>query len=387
MTGPLVAVVVSGLLLAPPAAGEGGRLFAPDPVAPITITGAERPLQLTFREGRWWVQVAGKSQLADRDLVRAVIDTLTGMTVERPLDDRGRPIDDAFSSPLRISWGSQQAEIGARSRIPGLVYVRAPDGRFYLMRRPRIEIPADMVDRRIFPDGLSDTREINISGGNRALHAKTNRGTWHLSVPSPSSADDREVNQWLDRLEALKGDPVPEVDASKVFYQIILTDAHGATDSFGLSTDGYVRVGNVVFNTDKVRGRLIPTHFDWVDKAIVRYKEEDITGFEAESGEIRRTFVRKKDKWTDKDSGTIYHQWTQDLFDLLNPLRAESVRVGDPADLGEALMEVRLWQGKKIATSIEFWLDEEGRWWVRGGPTDLLYEIDPDLPLHLTILF
>lgn len=382
-----LALLLVLLSAAPARALEDGALFAPDPVAPIHIVDAGRTLDLKFRDGRWWVRVEGKEQLADRDRVREVIATLTGLSVMRALDDRARPKEDAFQSATAISWGAQRAEIGGRSRIPGLVYVRAPDDGLYLMQRPQLVFPADMVDRRLFPEGLSDTREINISGGNAALHARTIRGSWHLTVPAHSAADDREVNRWLDRLESLKGDPLAQVDEKTVFYQVVLTDAGGATDSFSISKDGTVRVGNVAFDTDKVRGRLVPTHYDWVSKEIVRYRDEDITGFEVESGEHRRTFVRQKGRWIDKDTEVVYRQWAADLFKMIGPLKAAAVRTGDPEEMGEALMELRLWQGKKIATSVQFWLDEEGRWWVRGGPTDLLYEIEPDLPLHLTILF
>lgn len=372
-----------------PAMAAGVVLFSPEPQAPVSVQDGATRMNLEFREGRWWVTTdGGREQLADRAQVRELLAVLVSLVTERTLTERGRPREGAFDAPTIINWGEQRVEIGGESRIPGLVYARLPDGSLHLMERPQLPLPrGGVVNRHLFPEDMDKVREIDISGADLALHAVLAGDAWRLTAPAVSPAETDAVAAWLRLLNALSGDPVSAPEGKPAFFDVILTDDAGKTESFALSREGYVRTGKLLFRTDPVRGKLLPSHMDWLLKQVVSINDSDITGFEVESGDSTRGFLRRSGNWTDRDSGTVYRRWAEEMLQMIAPLKAISARMGDTGSLGESMMEVRLWKGKKNVTSLEFWLDDEGRWWVHGGETDLLYEIKPDLPLHLTILF
>lgn len=386
---------VWGLLLCLAWAGaahaEGGTPLFPagEPEAVRIDTGTDQ-VQLDRVDGRWWVTGKdGDKHLADRRGVEELLGWMRNLETVRSVARFGTPREDAFMAPVTLSWGRNKALIGDESRIPGLVYVRAPDGKLHLMYpvRPTFTV-SKLIDRRLFPDGLGKVEEIDLSAQDRVLHATRKFGAWRLTAPVPSAADGTKVDAWLAAVEKLKGDPVPYPPESESVYESVLTMAEGDPVSFAVRSDGTVRLGKVVFRVEGEADDLLPRHYDWVRKDPLRLNASDVSEIEVQNAEETIVFGRDRNgDWVKQSSGQIYRSWTNDLFGFLTPLATIGLREAHVEELGVPQVEVRFWNDGELVTSLELWMGEDGLWWARGGEADFVFEISEELPAHLSKLF
>jgi hypothetical protein len=357
---------------------------------PIVIAEGDARVEVAEIGGRWWVTgTDGKRRLADAAAVKQLSSYLDGLVTVRPVASFGRPRPDAFAQTLTIVRGKDAVRLGGPSRIPGLSYVRRGDGAVYLMRPVSLN-PADLqlVDRRLFPDGLGAIDEIDLTGPGLAVHVTRRFGPWRFTAPTPSAADGRAIDRWLRRLGALEGDPADAVPSADEAYQVVATAVDGRTLQLALAADGRVALGDLPFIVDGGTQRLIPHRFDWMEKRVLNLPGDAITGIQVQQAE--RTVVLTRHgggPWVEKDTGRVYRAWGSELFTLLAPLPAVGLW-GDSADaLGTAQVEVRLWEDRDLVATIELWMGQDGRWWARGGGSVAVYEIGDALPAHLARLF
>jgi len=365
-------------------------LFTGDTGAFELVHGTDR-VKLEHSGDRWWVTSAdGVRRLADRAGVEALVARLEALRTERPVAAPfGRALPDAFDAPLVIVEGRRQVEIGGASRIPGLVYARLGDGSLHLMRPVDLDPAAlKLVDRRLFPDGLGPVAEIDVSGPGLVLHASRAFGPWRLTAPFPSAADVDRIDAWLVRVAALRGDPATRPVAPGTGYQTVFTGPGGATTSLVLTRDGRAVLDDTPLDLDGPPEGLVPDHFGWLRKEVIRVPAGGITGIQVQQGERTVVLARHGDEpWTQKDTGRVYKSWVTDLFALLDPLPATALYEGTPEALGAAQMEVRFWREAQVAATVELWMDGDGRWWARGGDAVTVFEIPDDLPRHLARIF
>jgi hypothetical protein len=380
-------------LLAPPlwAADDlasGQAVFAPFDGGAIHISGRAN-LTLTPKGDRWWVSDGDRPRLAASEGVDTLRELLEGLRTVRTLGRHGRVKSGAFDNPTVVRWGDQQAEYGAKSRIPGLVYLRLPNGEVHLSH-PLSELPetSALVDRRLFPDGMFTMDSINFEGPRGLLHVTKKFGVWRLTVPEPAASAEGVVDAWLAQLSALTGDPVADVSSMKGAVQATFTGADGQAFSLGLRGDGLVSMGGEVYQIDPVDRPLVPQRFRWMDKEILSLKASTVTGMQVRVGEVVHSFSQvESGKWVEKDTGKVYRSWVSDLFGLLAPLTAIDLWEKDKSMLGEAQREVRLWREDTVLASIELWQDDDKRWWARAGESIAVFEIEPELANHVGRLF
>jgi hypothetical protein len=374
---------------AAPKADQGVALFR-ESGPPIVIAEGDAQVEVTQSGDRWWVTgTDGRRRLADGKAVQALMAYLDGLFTVRPVASFGHPPPDAFARPLTITRAKDVVRVGGPSRIPGLDYVRRGDGSLHLMRPVSLK-PSDLqlVDRRLFPDGLGAIDEIDLTGPDIAVHATRRFGPWRLTAPSPSAADGRAIDRWLERLGSLQGDPSDAPPSPDKAYQIVATAVDGRTLKLTLAPDGRVLLGDVPFEVDGGLKGLIPKRFDWMEKQVLNIPGDAITGIQVQQAE--RTVVlsrRVGGPWVDKDSGRVYQAWGAELFSLLAPLPAVGLWGDAPDALGTAEVEVRLWQDRDLVSTIELWMGKDGRWWARGGGEVAVYQIGDALPAHLARLF
>lgn len=383
-------LLIASLLAVPLWAADdrlpGRAVFAASDGGAIQISDGP---SLTPKGERWWVGDGDRNRLAATQGVATLRSLLEGLRTERSLGRHGHVKAGAFDHPVVVQWGDQRAEYGATSRIPGLIYLRLPNGEVHLSRPlPVFPKAADLVDRRLFPDGLFAVDSINFEGPRGLLHVTKKFGVWRLTVPEPAEAAGGVVDAWLAQLAALTGDPITRGASMTGGVQATLTGAKNRTLGIGLRGDGLLAMGGEVYQVDPVDRPLVPQRFNWMDKKILSLKVAGVTGLQVRVGEVVRSFSLGEDgKWVEKNTGKVYRSWINDLFGLLAPLNATGLWEGDKAVLGEAQREVRLWQDDTVLASIELWQDGDKRWWVRAGESIAVFEIDPDLATHVGRLF
>jgi len=368
-------------------------IFADAPVTAFEVPGVDGPISLLAKGDRWWVTGPdGRSRLAKDSAVAALKSTLLAMHSARSLGRNGAPKSTAFDHITPVKWGDQVAEYGAGSRIPGLVYVRLPDGSVHLSRPlPSFPKVASLVDRRLFPDGLFVVDSINLDGPRGVVHATKKFGVWRLTVPDPSTANGAAVEGWLALLASVSGDPLAEKQGFTPITGGTLTTLSGADGEslkLTLRGDGRIALAGDHYQLDPLNTPLVPRRFDWMQHHLLQVSAEQVTGLQVRQGEVLRSFsLETNGRWREKSSGKVYRSWVSDLFSLLAPLKAVGLWQADLEVLGEAQRELRLWQGDTILATVELWRDGDDRWWARGGETVFVYEIDPALATHLGRLF
>ena len=380
------------LLLAPAAwAGDDGPvpLFGTGADGALSLVTGSEALRLERSQGRWWVTGADEiRRLADVGRATDLKARVAALTTARPLGRYGVPLDGAFTRPAMITLGGRSAAIGGNSRIPGLVYVRLDDDSVHLMQPPSLSVSAaDLVDRRLFPDGLGGVTDLNLTGPDIALHATDRFGPWRLTAPTPSAADVAVIDRWLEALAALAGDPAPAPPGDQA-VDVVLTGKKGATRNLSIHPGGIVALDGTVFRVDGGTDALMPTHFDWLHKEVLALTPEGITSIQVQQGEETvAMYLSPEGKWLRKDTGAEYRSWSRDLFGLLASLPATGLKDGDASALGPARVEARLFAGTEVRSSIEMWPAGEDGWWLRGGADLNVYRVPGTLPGHLTRLF
>jgi hypothetical protein len=389
-----VAAWLAALWLAAVPAGAatpvGGLPLFSGGEADFTLVHGSDKVELERASGRWWVTASdGVRRLADRAGVEALMQRLEALRTVRPVADFGRPAKGAFDTPLVIAQGGRQVQIGAASRIPGLVYARLGDGSLHLMRPVDLDPAAlRLVDRRLFPDGLGLVAEIDVNGPGLVMHASHAFGPWRLTAPFPSAADGPRIDAWLSRVASLKGDPSSKPMDPGTGYQTVLTGPGGVTQKLVLTRDGRAVLDGTPLDLDGPPGGLVPEHFDWLRKEVIRVPPAGITGIQVQQAESTVVLARHGDEpWAEKDTGKVYKSWVNDLFTYIQPLPAIGLLDGTPDTLGPAQVEVRFWRDAQVAATIELWMDGDGRWWARGGDAVNVFEIPEDLPRHLAKMF
>jgi hypothetical protein len=391
-TGFALAVLVgsvasSGAWAAEP---EGAPLFRSGPATSLEVARGDARIRLEAGNGRWWVtQGDGPRRLADRAGVEALLARVDALRTVRPVARFGTPLPAAFTEPLEIARGTERVRIGGASRIPGLVYARLGDGTLHLMRPVRLDPAAlRLVDRRLFPDGLGPVTEIDLSGPDLVMHLSREFGPWRFTAPTPSAAEDPAIEAWLSRLAGLAGDPAPKPVPADARYAVTLTRRGEGPVKLALSNVGQVVLDGTALKVDGPAEGLVPTRFDWLEKVVARIRPMGMTGIQVQQAETTVVLARHGDEpWTEKGTGRVYKGWTTDLFALLDPLPAIGLWDGSAEALGTADVEVRLWQENDLVATIELWMDEDNRWWARGGDAVTVFEIPEDLPRHLARIF
>ena len=379
------------LLLALPLvqAQAGVALFTPPTEPePLQIRDGQQHITLSFEKGRWWITGADlRRHIADRVAVEQLFERLATLKAERSVGRYGQVPDDAFAAPVTVVWGDQQIQIGGPSRIPGLRYGHLTDGSLHLLGPLDLPRSIDgLVDRRLFPQGIGMVTEVNISGPRHLLHASRKEGSWRLTAPQASRMEPQVVDDWLAQLLTLQGDPVPEaIREEQMAVQLIRAD--GPLIEMAFLDDNVVALAGETFQIDTPQPTL-PRYFDWMEKQIVDIAPGDITGIQVQHEDTTRVFQRnERRQWIDRISGLRYRTWTTRLFELLAPLTATGLLDEVPENLGPADLEIRLWKGKSVFSTIELWPSEEGVWRCRGGDGLFVFEVDKALATHLQKLF
>lgn len=378
-----------GVRAAEPGA-EGVALFRGGDTSLVEIALGATRVRLEAGDGRWWVTDAdGPRRLADRGGVEALLAALDGLRTVRPVARFGEPLPAAFAAPLVITRGRERVRIGGASRIPGLIYARLGDGSLHLMRPVRLDPAAlRLVDRRLFPDGLGAVTEIDLSGPDLVLHLSREFGPWRFTAPTPSAAEDPAIEAWLSRLAALRGDPAPKPVPEGERYAATLTREGQGPVKLALSHAGQVVIDGTALAVDGPADGLVPVRFDWLEKVVARIRPDGMTGLQVQQAE--RTVVLARhgdDPWAEKGTGKVFKGWAAELFAHLDPLPAIGLWEGASDPLGTADVEVRLWREAALVATIELWMDDDGRWWARGGDSVTVFEIPEDLPRHLARIF
>jgi len=375
---------------APAPAPEATNALFRESGPPIVIAEGDARVEVAEIGGRWWVTgTDGQRRLADARAVGGLMAYLDGLETVRPVADFGRPKPDAFARTLSITRGKDAVRVGGPSRIPGLSYVRRGDGSMHLIRPVSLDPSTlNLVDRRLFPDGLGAIDEIDLTGPDLAVHVTRRFGPWRLTAPTPSPADGRAIDRWLARLGSLQGDPAASAPPAQSSYQVVATAVDGRTLQVAMAADGRVVLGGLPFQVDGGTKALIPRRFDWMEKQVLNLRGDAITGIQVQQAERTVVLTRRTGgPWFEKDTGRVYRTWGQELFTLLEPLSAMGLW-GDSADaLGTAEVEVRLWQDRDLIATIELWMGKDGTWWARGGGDVAVYQIGDALPAHLARLF
>jgi hypothetical protein len=188
---------------------------------------------------------------------------------------------------------------------------------------------------------------------------------------------------------ALRGDPAAQPVAPGSGFQTVLTGAGGATTSLVLTRDGRAVLDGTPLDLDGPPEGLVPDHFDWLRKEVIRVPAGGLTGIQVQQGDHTVVLARHgEEPWVQKDTGRVYKSWVTDLFTLLDPLPATGLYDGAADALGDAQLEVRFWREAQVAATIELWQDADGQWWARGGDAVTVFRVPDDLPKHLArILF
>ena len=182
------------------------------PIDRIELTGPEGNVVLALGPSGEWQVLAPAVDRADPRLLHDLVEAL-----ETSLKLDVLPLDPAalsqfgLSEPmgrLKISRGSAavvELQLGKRTAVEGRAYARLaespeviviPDTIHQIARRT----PDDFRDAQLVKFRAVDVARVVIRNPSGTIELERDRGHWELTRPVAGRADDRAVNDWLERL-------------------------------------------------------------------------------------------------------------------------------------------------------------------------------------------
>jgi hypothetical protein len=326
----------------------------------ITLKPREGEAVTCRREGGKWVIVEPRQLPADQSSVSALLDSLTGATIDEVVQTKPTDLKDfGLDQPAETVEASTDTKpqsftllLGGAAPAGGNMYAQVAGN-------PRVVTLAsylksslekslfDLRDKRAVTLDTGRLQRIEVEAkGKRWTLAKNPEGAWDLVLPPPVRADRFTVESMLDRLrDASMQSVVTEDKRNTGRYGFgapalrLELSAPGASQTLlvGKKDDGHYYAMNSalepVFTLDtSFVSQLEKDPADLRDRALFSFSTYEAKRLEVDTGSLRRVFEQQKDhKWkqTAPSPKDVAKDKLETLLDDLLDLRATSFPKGE----------------------------------------------------------
>ena len=346
-----------------PARDKAFTTVAADAIEELQIKSADGETSRLRRAEKGWQLVEPNTADADASELSSLTSSLTGLEVQRVVDENPADLKQYGLNPPRVEVGFRlkgdkdfrRLQIGEKTPTGGDLYARKPDDKKVFLISSFLDnafnrTPFDLRDKGILKFDREKVDAIDIVNGPTTLQFARKDVDWRIVKPITARADQGAVENLVTRLSSGQMKKLVAAEAADLKEYGLDKPAVTATVSTG-SARASLAIGKTEKDAAYAKDLSRPIVFTVepalatdLQKAIGDYRRKDVfdfRSFNANRVEIRRgadtvSFEKTKDKdgkeiWRTAAGQNADTTKVEDFLTKLSSLRAKSFEQTQPA--------------------------------------------------------